>query len=154
MSTEEGEREALRMLCLGYAAGVDSRDLMQFLGVFTPDAEVCVFEPPGTGDHPNRTMHGDREIGLIVERISYYSRTSHLIASCAFELDGDLAAGRVDCEAHHFLPSPQDDVDRRMHVRYEDVYRRSQRGEWKIARREVRILDREDMKVLPEPDGP
>ena len=63
------------MLCLGYAAGVDSRDLTQFLGVFTPDAEVCVFEPPGTGDRPNRTMRGDREIGLIVERISYYSRT-------------------------------------------------------------------------------
>lgn len=152
MSTEEGERESLGMLCLGYAAGVDSRHLTQFLSVFTPDAEVCVFEPPGTGDRPDRTMRGDSEIGLIVERISYYSRTSHLIASCAFELDGDLAAGRVDCEAHHFLPSPQDDVDRMMHVRYEDVYRRDQRGEWKIARREVRILDREDVRVLHEPD--
>ena len=150
----DSDCEALRRLCLRYAAGVDGRDVVHFLGAFAPDAEVCVYEPPGTGDRPDRTMKGHGEIGLIVERISYYSKTTHVIGSCAFDLDGDGATGRVDCAAHHFLPSPQDDVDRTMHVRYEDRYRRNQRGEWKITRREVRILDREERSVLAAPEGP
>lgn len=153
MSNEEGEREALLTLCLGYAGGVDGRDSVRFLEVFALDAVVCVYEPPGTGGRPDRTMRGHGEIGRIVERISYYSRTSHLIRSCSFAFDGDRAAGRVDCEAHHFLPSPQEDVDRMMHVRYDDSYRRDPRGVWKIARREVRILDREDLKMLPETES-
>lgn len=153
MAERAGDREALRRLCQGYASGVDERDPVQFLEVFASDAEVRVFEPPGAGDSPNRTMRGHDEIGLIVERIAYYSRTSHRIGSCSFDVQGDAASGRVDCEAHHFLPSPQDDIDRMMHVRYEDVYRRDQRGTWKIARREVRILDREDIRVVPHPDG-
>ena len=98
-------------------------------------------------------MKGHGEIGLVVERI-YYSRTTHVIGSCSFDVNGDHAVGRVDCEAHHILPSPQDDVDRMMHVRYEDVYQRDQGGEWRIARREVRILDREERSVLAAPEGP
>jgi hypothetical protein len=151
---QDGEREALLRLCQRYAAGVDGRDVVHFLGAFAPDAEVRVYEPPGTGDRPNRTMKGHDEIGLIVERISYYSRTTHVIGSCSFDLDGTGATGRVDCAAHHFLPSPQDDVDRMMHVRYEDGYRRDERREWKITRREVRILDREETRALPEWKGP
>ena len=150
----DSDREALRRLCLTYAAGVDGRDAAQFLGAFSPDAEVRVYEPPGTADRPDRTMRGHGEIGLVVERISYYSRTTHVIGSCSFDVDRDRAVGRVDCEAHHILPSPQDDVDRMMHVRYEDVYQRDRGGEWRIARRDVRILDREERSVLVEREGP
>jgi 3-phenylpropionate/cinnamic acid dioxygenase small subunit len=140
--------EALRQLCLRYAAGVDGRDVANFLDAFAPDAEVRVYEPPGTGDRPDRTMREHSEIGLIVERIAYYSRTIHVIGSCAFELDlvRDCASGVVECVAHHFLPSPQDDTDRTMHVRYEDRYRKDARADWKIVSRDVRVLDREDVR--------
>jgi SnoaL-like domain len=141
----DGDLEALRQLCLRYAAGVDGRDAASFLDVFTANAEVCVYEPPGTAEQPDRVMRGHAEVGRIVERIAYYSRTIHVIEACSFEIDGETACGRVECVAHHFLPSPQDDIDRTMHVRYEDDYRRDARGEWRIERRTVRIVDREDV---------
>jgi ketosteroid isomerase-like protein len=144
-SRHDADGAALRQLCERYAAGVDGRDVTTFLKAFTPDAEVRVYEPPATGDRPDRTMSGHSEVGLIVERIAYYSRTIHVIGACTFEFDGDQASGRVECTAHHFLPRPQDDIDRMMHVRYEDGYNRDAGGEWRIATRDVRILDRQDM---------
>ncbi len=142
--------DVLRRLCLRYAAGVDGRDVAYFLDAFAPDAEVRVYEPPGTGDRPNRTMREHSEIGLIVERIGYYSRTIHVIGSCSFDVDleRDCASGLVECVAHHFLPSPQDDIDRTMHVLYEDRYRREARADWRIVSRDVRILDREDVRGM------
>jgi ketosteroid isomerase-like protein len=145
-TSADGDFEALRRLCLRYAAGVDGRDAPGLLDAFTPDAEVRVYEPPGTGEEPNRAMRGHAEIGGIVERIAYYSRTIHVIEVCSFDLEGDGARGRVEGVAHHFLPSPRDTIDRMMHVRYEDAYRRDAKGRWRIARRDVRILDREDMR--------
>jgi 3-phenylpropionate/cinnamic acid dioxygenase small subunit len=149
VSRHDANRMALRQLCVRYAAGVDGRDLSNFLDTFAGDAEVRVYEPPGTGDRPDRAMSGHSEIGLIVQRIAYYSRTIHLIGSCSFDVDGDRASGRVDCVAHHFLPSPQEDIDRMMHVLYEDGYRRDVQGEWRIAERNVRILDRQDIREQP-----
>jgi SnoaL-like domain len=130
--------ESLRELAATYASGVDTRSSELLLTAFHPDAVVEVhspaFEPSATGS----LFSGHAEIGRIATLIGRYRATFHLLGQSRFQIDHDEARGEVYCVAHHYTPTRDGHEDMIMYIRYEDEYRRDERGRWKITHREVR----------------
>lgn len=146
ISDPAGSEDTFRGLSAQYARAVDERDVDLLLGVFLPAALVLVFQPPGRGPSPSAVLRGHAQISRIIDAISVYPKTVHLLESSSFVYERTTVSGSVDCTAHHHLADPPG-MDRVMRVRYEDGYRRDEEGRWRMARRHVRILSREDRPI-------
>lgn len=134
----------LETLSRRYAAAIDHRDLGGLLGVFAADATMRVEQP---GQQPG-TLNGHREIGRIIEIVSRYPRTAHVLGQGLFQVDGDLAEGEVYCTAHHFGSDVQGSChDLMMHIRYIDSYAVSEDRGWRIVHRTVCVDATEDREV-------
>ena len=133
----------LHGLACRYAAAVDRRDRAALLGVFTPDATMHV-------ERPNRTpgtMTGHQELARIIDVVSRFPRTVHLVAQGLYVVDGDSAVGEVYCTANHFTANTVGSGrNYLMYIRYLDRYS-ANRGDWLIAHRELVVDAIEDRPV-------
>jgi hypothetical protein len=137
----------LETLSRRYAAAIDHRDIAGLLSVFTIDATVRVEQP---GQKPGH-LSGHRELEHIIEVVSRYSRTAHVLGQGLFQVDGDLAEGEVYCTAHHFSSdAPGLGHDLVMHIRYIDRYAVGQDLKWRIVHRSVLVDATEDRQVHGE----
>jgi ketosteroid isomerase-like protein len=131
------DHDALHSLAIDYAAGVDRRHAELLLGVFHPDATLIVHRPDeGPGKRPHQ-MRGRSEIARVIDIVSRYPATFHMLGQGRYSVSGDTASGEVYCIANHFTRSKEGDSNFVMYIRYEDQYRRDASGAWKIERREV-----------------
>ena len=127
--------EALRFVAARYAAGVDQRDKALFLSAFTPDAVLTL---PAVSGGTSRELHGHSEIATVIDLISRYPRTFHVIGQARYEFGSGGSAGEVYCVAHHITPGQDSDLV--MYVRYLDTYRCGGAPDnWLIAKRLVNI---------------
>ena len=124
----------LATLSFRYAAALDQRDQSALLAVFHPDATLRA-HPPGRGP---MTLTGREELAKLIQAVSYWPRTFHLVGQGLFQVDGERAVGEVYCVAHHFNSFEpgrlDDDV---MYIRYQDVYVCDGRAGWLIMERVV-----------------
>ena len=124
----------LRALVDAYALAVDSRDADGFAGLFTPSGELAVFEP-GEAD-PVITYRGPEELRTVIELVSSYSTTFHVMANHTCTVDGTSAYGRTYCLAHHLTEREGRAEDTLMLIIYRDRYERAE-GTWRFHRRDV-----------------
>ncbi|QLL10086.1 nuclear transport factor 2 family protein [Mycobacterium vicinigordonae] len=142
-------KAALDAVARRYAAAIDRRDRVALLDVFTPHATMRV-ERPG---RPSGAMTGHRELVRIIDMVSRFPRTVHLIAQGLYIVDGDSAVGEVYCTANHFT-ADEVGIGRNhvMYIRYLDRYSASG-GRWRIAHRTLVVDATEDRPVaIVEPD--
>jgi len=116
---------ALHAAAVRYAMGVDRRDRDLFLSALHPEARLRV---SATGFEAD----GHEQLAGVVDRMTAYDKTFHLIGNTRYDLDGDTATGEVYCLAHH-LTGGQDKV---MVIRYQDAYSRHD-SDWRITDRTV-----------------
>jgi hypothetical protein len=138
MTEPRSIEESLRSLSACYAAGVDRRDLELFLGAFHMDASLIVYPVPTVGLEPTRIMRGHDEIGQVTQRISAYAKTFHKLGQGLYDIDEYVATGEVYCVAYHLTVDGPMRTNRVMYIRYQDSYRRTPGGDWRIGSREVR----------------
>jgi hypothetical protein len=141
---------ALRRLSARYAAGADRGDGAIYAGVFLPDAEMRVYRLPDV-DTPMTEMAGHDQLaqvpGMLGKR---YARTFHFVGQCVYEIADGEATGEVYCLAHHLSTDRHGGTDYVMHMRYQDAYRRDERGDWKIAAR-VAFIDWTETRAANRP---
>lgn len=131
--------QTLKELSARYAIGVDRRDRAYFLGAFHPDAILLVDRPNARQSQAQQRMHGHDEIGQIIEWISAYPKTFHLIGQSRYDVQESVATGEVYCQASHYQVTDQGAVDRVMYIRYQDQYRSAGDGMWRIGSRHVLV---------------
>jgi len=137
----------LETLSRRYAAAIDHRDIAGLLSVFAVDATMRV-EQPG---HKPGNLNGHREIERIIEIVSRFPRTAHVLGQGLFEVEGELAEGEVYCTAHHFKDGATGvGSDLVMHIRYLDHYAIGHDLSWRIVHRSVLVDATEDRQVHVE----
>ena len=125
---------ALRRLIDQYAIAVDSRDAVGFADLFTPDAVLAVYE---TGDdEPALTYDGRERLLEVVELVSSFAATMHVMANHVADVDGDEATGLVYALCHHLTEDQSGAGNTLMLLQYRDRYVRDG-DRWLIARRDV-----------------
>ena len=133
--TDPSDRLDLRDLAQRYADAIDRRDVEDFVGLFTDDASMGVYE------------HGEKEsvleyrgaagIAEIMGLVTIYASTFHVVANHLCKVDGSNATGTTYCLARHLVESGAGVRDIEMLIRYDDVYRKST-DEWQFTRRDIR----------------
>lgn len=124
------DRLALQDLAARYARAVDRREYATFAALFTADGVLC---------GPGYAMTGRVEIERGIALIERYEATQHCVHNQLVDVGGDSATGETYCVARHVYARGGAKRKLDMGVRYQDEYRR-ERGEWRIARREL-VLD-------------
>ena len=124
------DRLALQELAARYARAVDRRDYAAFTALFTADGVLC---------GPGYSMRAHAEIERGIRLIEQYESTQHCVHQQLVDVRGDAATGETYCVARHVYTREGEKRKLDMGVRYQDEYRR-ERGEWRIARREL-LLD-------------
>lgn len=147
-SDDSTTRAELRSLAEQYARGVDRRDDVDgFVALFLPDATLSIHDPAeSTEPHEIR---GSERLGRILQAITQYQKTFHLLGQSTYEIGEREATGEVYCIAHHLTPDQHGGTDYVMFIRYEDTYRRDVEGAWKFARRRLRVDWTETRAVNP-----
>jgi hypothetical protein len=134
------DRAALSDLVHRYAARVDNRQFDLVTGLFTPDAELILPDPPATLD-PVRRQHGQAAISAAVAAVASTIRTQHAIVGEVYDAGArpGAARGRIACIAHHWVRHDDQTRDVIWHLRYQDEYQRTADAEWRIHRRALTI---------------
>jgi hypothetical protein len=138
------DEEALRQLSTGYAAAVDARDGDRFAELFVADGELVVPDFPDDL-RPVITRAGHDVLRKVPQGLRRYARTFHQVSNIQLAVDGDRAAGEVQCVAHHVSAidgdragEPLAGTDVVWFIRYADRYRRTASG-WKFERRALHL---------------
>lgn len=134
MSLTPEDRFELRDLVDAYATVLDERDSRGFVGLFTDDGHLGVYEPDS--DEPLSAYNGAAELENVMEMLHAYGPTMHLMANHRVRAEDDGAAGVVYCLARHLTERDGKLSDLVMTIRYVDRYRRTGDG-WRIAHRKV-----------------
>ncbi len=138
------DREAIYAQLVRYCRGVDRRDEALLREVYWPDAY----------DH-HGAYEGDLEgfIAFVNDEVHARFRcTMHKLGNSLIELDGDTAHCETYAIGHHVRAENGLDIDDLViGIRYVDRFeRRTEDGEWRLARRNVRYewqrLDRLDQR--------
>ncbi|HEX3842018.1 MAG TPA: nuclear transport factor 2 family protein [Acidimicrobiales bacterium] len=156
---------ALRALSTSYAAAADLRDGDRFAALFVEDGELVVPDYP-VDFGPVLTRSGRERLRQIPDFLRQYPRTFHQVTNHEFAIDGDTAAGNVQCVAHHLTaidpsvppgsidgseaeeaPAKPEAIDFIWYIRYRDDYRRVD-GDWKFQRRSIHLQFVEERPVL------
>jgi hypothetical protein len=127
---------ALRARVDRYAVAVDARDRDGFAGLFTPDGALAVYETDD-GAPPVVEYAGPDALRSVMDLLSGFSTTFHLMANHLAVVAGDEGTGDVYCMAHHIVEAEDGgETDLVMYIRYRDSYVRTPEG-WRFARRDV-----------------
>ena len=149
----EADERALRALAVAYATSVDRRDVDGFVGVFSPEGVLRVFDA-GVHDEPRTILRGSTQLARVIERISAYEATFHFIGQASYTPDGlDGATGEVYCTARHLTRTADGATDFTMLIRYRDRYERLVDG-WRIVDRAVVVDWTADQPAVPPTVGP
>jgi uncharacterized protein (TIGR02246 family) len=131
------DRSALRRLVEKYARAADQRDAVGYADVFTDDA-VLVTQ---VGE-----VRGRERLLTIAPRLERYRVTMHIVANHYVDFDESdptRATGAAYCVARHVHEVEGIDRVYVMHIRYDDVYRKTG-DDWRIAERRLDVLWTED----------
>ncbi|MCW3003721.1 MAG: hypothetical protein JWQ20_3019 [Conexibacter sp.] len=143
------DRAALRDLVDRYALAADTGDRAALVALFTAQATVVAFQR-GT-DERLRHLHGHEEIATLLDGLTPFEQTQHLMVGHHVSMTGqDSATGRVDGMAHHLIDRGNGTEDLVMHLRYDDVYVRADGG-WRFERRSLTIRWASWLPVEQEP---
>lgn len=93
------DADAIRELVDGYAHAVDAREPDALLALFAPGAVVTLPEALAADVLPTE-LHG-AQIARILDGVSGFDRTRHVIDEHRAELDGSTARADTTCIAHH-----------------------------------------------------
>lgn len=124
-----GDTEAIRLLAIGYAEGVDRQRFTDVARLFTASGTL---EPPGA------VRTGPDEIASALQSLTRYTGTFHHLGQHRVDLAGDDATGEVYCQAHHFTEVKGQHHDRVLFIRYQDRYTREPGG-WRFASRRLKV---------------
>ncbi len=135
---------ALRNLSLAYATAADARDGAALAALFVDDGTLMVPRYP-VDLRPVVARTGVDALRQVGEMLRRYDRTFHVVSDARFVVEGEHAAGEVDCVAHHVTAvegAPEGagsaGTDMVWFIRYRDRYRRTGSG-WKFVRRELHL---------------
>ncbi len=136
ISIEEiGDRQEIRRLVDEYAIAVDTRDAERFASLFATDGSLLVVEPDE--DEPSLVYSGHEELRTVVELVSAFAVTYHVMTNHVVDLDGDTATASTYGLTHHLGEDPEGGLrDTLMLLRYDDVLRRVD-GRWLFERRRI-----------------
>jgi hypothetical protein len=129
------DRLAIQYLVHTYARSADRRESATAAGCFTDDGRLLIFRE-GDGDTPTTERTGHAQIAEAMDGLSRWQVTMHMVGQHTSWLDGDSATGETYCLAHHLYERDGVRMDRVMHIRYLDQYRRTPDG-WRIAERHL-----------------
>jgi hypothetical protein len=135
---DKTERELERLSFL-YAGTLDNRDRAGFVALFAEDAVLTMLRRRRDADEVLATWTGHAELSLVPDRLEQSLRTLHVVANRLYEASGDVATGRVYCEAHHIDDDGAVPVDRILYIRYRDKYRRTDGTSWRFEERAIEI---------------
>jgi ketosteroid isomerase-like protein len=134
-TTDPTDRLDLRDLAQRYAEAVDRRDVDAFVELFTPDASMGVFEHGE--DASVAEYRGRAELATVLELVTFYAATFHIVANHRCDVSGSDATGTTYCLARHLIESDSGAKDIEMLIRYDDTYRKTG-GDWQFTRRDIR----------------
>ncbi|GFG70910.1 nuclear transport factor 2 family protein [Mycolicibacter senuensis] len=137
MSLSVADQLALSGLVHRYAGYVDARRFDEVAELFTTDAELIVPQPP---DHLEPHVRHTARAGVrqALSALGGVTRTQHGILGEIYTASGDTATGQIAGVAHHWIDRGGKVTDHVWYLRYNDVYRRGERG-WQIAVRTLSI---------------
>lgn len=136
------DAEALRLVSVRYASGVDRGDVHAFLNAFHGEATLS-FEDVERDDK-SYELRGRDELTQVIRVIARrYARTFHFLGQASYEISDLKATGEVYCIAHHRRHNGDTYV---MYIRYVDQYRREPSDGWRIASRRV-VLDWTETRI-------
>jgi hypothetical protein len=142
------EERALRALATDYAVAADQRDGALYSQLFLPNGYMRVRRV----DDPAKALtelRGHGELSQVPAMLAKaYDRTYHFVGQARYEIGLSHASGLVYCQAHHLSLGRHAATSHIMNIRYEDHYKRSEQGVWRIAARtawidwtETRVVD-------------
>jgi len=123
------DRLALEELVRRYANAIDTRDFDALDRVFTTDAYIDYRAMGGIdGPYPDVKKWLPQALGS-------FPAYMHLVGNGVYEIDGDVASGRIACFNPMVVPRPDGGSDTMfLGLWYVDRYRRTADG-WRITRR-------------------
>ena len=131
------DRLAISDLVHAYAQGVDRRDADAVAALFAPDGTFVAYATPGATE-PTSRSRGQAEIAKAIGTARYYRQTTHTIGNHLATVAGDRATGETRCVAYHVLGDEGTETLLVWHIRYLDVFARTQDG-WRFEDRELRV---------------
>jgi ketosteroid isomerase-like protein len=122
------DRLAIQDVMTRYAAGVDDRDMAQYRACFADDVEIV-----GFGGDP--VQGADLWVEDVIQKLSVFGATQHMLGPQLVKLVGDQANARTDVQALHYM---KDDPKTTLTLwaTYFTDFRRESDG-WKICRHEL-----------------
>jgi hypothetical protein len=134
---------ALRALVDRYAIAIDRRDRETLESLFVPDGGIDVHV--AGRDEPVARLRGADGLRALVEGVSVYADTLHLVANVAATVDGDTATAVTYCVAHHLVTDADEPYDERLLVVYDDRFVHTADG-WRF---DVRVIHRRWTERIP-----
>lgn len=128
--------EAIRRLKARYFRLMDQKRWEEMRDVFTDDVEVCT--PDDTGD--DTAVVGNVAFVDMLSRVLAHTTTVHHGHMSEITVDGDTATGTWAMEDNLWWP-PETGLGHMWGTGwYEEIYRRGDDGEWRIARLHLRRI--------------
>lgn len=149
---EPADRLAIATLAARYAQAVDRRDATALASLFTPDV-VFVLPPELNGTDARSELRGRQAVVLsVMTAVSRNLATRHVVEQQVIDIDSpDLAHAETYCTAHHIYARKDGHRDKRIAIRYQDTFARTE-GTWLFSRRDLVIDFAENVPVsLPVP---
>lgn len=150
---EPADRLAMTTLTARYAQAVDRRDAAAVASLFTPEVVLAV-PPELNGTDAPSELRGRAEVAQsVLTAVSRYVATRHVVEQQVIEMDSrDSAHGETYCTAHHIYPRDGGYRDKRVAIRYQDTFARTD-GTWLFSRREL-VVDFAETVPVTLPASP
>lgn len=132
---EIGGAAGVRELAERYADGVDRRAFDEVAALFRPDG---VLLSPGRRRDEHVEHVGRDAVASALRGVEGTVATMHAITGQVVDVEGNEAAGRISCLAHHVLDTRSGRQSHVWIVRYADRYAFAD-DRWWFVRREVQV---------------
>jgi len=144
---EPADRLAMAALAARYAQAVDRRDATALASLFTPDV-LFVLPPELNGTDAPSELRGRQEVvRSVLHAVSRHLSTRHVVEQQILTIDShDRAHGETYCTAHHIYPRDTGHRDKRIAIRYQDTFARTE-GTWLFSRRHLVVDFSENVPV-------
>lgn len=138
---DEADRAEITRVLNSYARGVDDNDWQRVHACYHPDA---------VDDHGVYRGGPDGLVAHFAEHLDAFGGTLHLLGAPDLEQRGpDEIASMTACLALHWAAAGSGGEHLVMIADYDDVFTRPG-GEWRVAKRTVRVRHAEELTANPE----